>query len=107
MAVAQVDRGTWTSTTSDSAILHRGLVATLSSKRASVYRREIPQCGKQLPPVLLFVVAAALGRWLPLMVLIAIVLGWLFLIVLAQLLGTRSEPSEVATSDSSETDITT
>ena len=63
--------------------------------------------GKQLPPVLLFAVAAALGRWLPLMVLIAIVFGWLFLIILAQLMGAHSEPSEVATSDSSETDITT
>ncbi len=63
--------------------------------------------GRQLPPVLLFAVAAALGRWLPLMVLIAIVFGWLFLIILAQLLGTHSECSEVTTSDSSETDITT
>jgi len=62
--------------------------------------------GKQLPPVLLFAGAAALGRWLPLTVLIAIVFGWLFLIILAQLLGTHSESSEGVTSDSSETDIT-
>ena len=62
---------------------------------------------KQLPPVFLFVVAAALGRWLPLKVLIAIVFGWLFLIILAQLFGSRSELPESTTSDSPDTDVTT
>ena len=62
--------------------------------------------GKQLPPVLLFAVAAALGRWLPLTVLIVIVFGWLLLIVFAQLLGTHSERPPATTSESSETDNT-
>ena len=56
---------------------------------------------RRLPPALFFVFAAALGRWLPLEALIAIVFGRLFLIVLAQLLGTRSEPFEI---DSAESD---
>ena len=61
----------------------------------------------QLPPVLLFVLAAALGRWLPLAVLIAIVAGWLFLIVLARLLGSHRKASEPPTSAPSDTDVPT
>lgn len=61
---------------------------------------------KRLRPVLLFGLAAALGHWLPLAAF-AIVVGWLFLIILAQLFGSHSEPSETPTSASSDTDVTT
>ena len=61
---------------------------------------------KKLPPVFLFVLAATLGRWLPLSALIAIVVAWLLLIVLAQLFGSESVPSESPTSASTDTDVT-
>jgi hypothetical protein len=48
----------------------------------------------RLPPFALFLLGVAFGRWVSSKVLVMVVFGWLFLIVLSQLLGSPAKQPE-------------
>ena len=49
---------------------------------------------KRLPPLALFLLGVAFGRWVSSTILVMVVFGWLFLIVVSQLLGSPAKQPE-------------